>query len=123
MKLTRYEGNPILSPVANHWWESSVTTNPGAWYDQETKQVLMLYRAASNDDQHQIRFGLATSKDGYHFERDSDQPVFSPSLDGFDAGCVEDPRIVKMGDWYYVTYACFSKCRKIRHFCTHTIIF
>jgi predicted GH43/DUF377 family glycosyl hydrolase len=26
-------------------------------------------------------------------------------VDGFDAGCVEDARIVKMGDYFYVTYA------------------
>jgi predicted GH43/DUF377 family glycosyl hydrolase len=52
-----------------------------------------------------VHFGLASSTDGYNFTRLSDTPVFSPSSDGFDAGCVEDPRIVKIGDWYYVTYA------------------
>jgi predicted GH43/DUF377 family glycosyl hydrolase len=66
----------------------------------------MLYRAAGHDDDHVITLGLATSKDGYHFERASDQPAMLPSEDGFDGGCVEDPRIVKMGGWYYVTYAC-----------------
>lgn len=65
----------------------------------------MLYRAAGNDPEHIIRFGLATSTDGYNFTRSSDEPVFEPSVDGFDAGCVEDPRIVKMGDYYYITYA------------------
>ncbi len=105
MKLLRYEGNPVLSPKADNKWESLVATNPGAWYDKATKQVLMLYRAAGNDAQHKIHFGLATSKDGLHFRRKSNQPVFSPSEWGFDGGCVEDPRIVKIGDWYYVTYA------------------
>lgn len=105
MKLKRYEGNPILSPDPTHPWESLVTTNPGAWYDVEKKEVQLLYRAAGHDAEHKIHFGLATSKDGYHFTRTSDQPVFSPSAWGFDGGCVEDPRIVKMGDWYYVTYA------------------
>jgi predicted GH43/DUF377 family glycosyl hydrolase len=64
----------------------------------------MLYRAAGNDAEHVVHLGLATSRDGYTFERQA-QPVFSPSTDGFDAGCVEDPRIVRMGDYYYVTYA------------------
>ena len=105
MKLQRYAGNPILSPDPASPWQCRVTTNPGAWYDETTGQVLMLYRAAGNDPEHKVYFGLATSRDGYHFERASDQPVFGPSVDGFDAGCVEDPRIVKMGDWYYVTYA------------------
>jgi len=52
-----------------------------------------------------IYFGLASSRDGYHFERLSNAPAFSPSADGADAGCVEDARIIKMGEWYYVTYA------------------
>jgi 6-pyruvoyltetrahydropterin/6-carboxytetrahydropterin synthase len=51
-------------------------------------------------------FGLARSRDGYHFERVSDQPVLSPSVEGFDGATIQDPRIIKMGDWYYVTYAC-----------------
>ncbi len=105
MKLTRYSGNPILCPNPANAWEAMVSTNPGAWYDEDAHQVTLLYRAAGDDEEHRITFGLATSHDGYHFERQSHQPVFAPSLDGFDAGCVEDPRIIKMGDWYYVTYA------------------
>ncbi|HEY3284480.1 MAG TPA: glycosidase [Armatimonadota bacterium] len=105
MKLRRYEGNPILSPVADHPWECLVNTNPGAWYDEERGEVLMLYRAAGDDPEHRIHFGLATSKDGIHFERASDQPILSPSVDGFDAGCVEDARIVKVEGWYVITYA------------------
>ncbi len=106
MKLQRYEGNPILSPNPDNEWESMVTTNPAAWYDENRKEVNLLYRAAGPDPEHRIHLGLAVSKDGYHFERASDQPVFSPSTDGFDAGCVEDPRVVKMGEYYYMTYAC-----------------
>ena len=106
MKLQRYEGNPILAPNPENEWESLVTTNPGAWYDEDAKQVLLLYRAAGPGIEHTIYFGLAVSKDGYHFERVSGRPVFSPSADGFDAGCVEDPRITKMGEYYYITYAC-----------------
>ncbi len=65
----------------------------------------MLYRAAGSDREHVIRFGLAESQDGLHFERVCDSPVFSPSADGPDGGCVEDPRIVKFGEHYYITYA------------------
>ena len=108
MKLTRYERNPIIVPNEAHPWESLVTTNPGAWYDAAKRQVTMLYRAAGNDPEHVVYLGLATSTDGYTFER-SDQPAFTPSADGFDAGCVEDPRMVKIGDHYFITYAtrCF----------------
>jgi len=106
MKLNRYKGNPILRPHPKNEWENLVTTNPGAWYDDESGQVYLMYRAAGNDPEHRIYLGLATSSDGYHFERVSDFPVFSPSFDGFDAGCVEDPRIVKHGNYFFITYAC-----------------
>ncbi len=104
VQLTRFEGNPIISPDPDHKWESMVTTNPGAWYDQETGRVSLLYRAAGSDAEHVVRLGLATSDDGYNFQR-YDQPAISPSRDGADAGCLEDPRIVKIDDYYYITYA------------------
>jgi len=105
VKLRRYEGNPILSPNPAQPWEALVTTNPGACYDEARGQVVMLYRAAGQDPEHRISFGLATSADGYHFTRASDEPVFGPSHDGFDAGCVEDARVIKLGEWFFVTYA------------------
>jgi len=105
MKLTKYSDKPLLSPNPANDWESLVVTNPGAWYDEKDKEVKLVYRAAGNDTQHVIRFGLAVSKDGYNFRRVSDEPVFGPSKDGFDAGCVEDPRIIKLGEYYYITYA------------------
>lgn len=103
MKLKKFKDNPILSPKEGSEWEGLVTCNPGVVYDNGT--YYMLYRAAGNDKDHVIRFGLATSKDGFNFKRVSDQPVFGPSVDGPDSGCVEDPRIVKFADDFFVTYA------------------
>lgn len=103
MKLKKYEHNPIISPNPDNQWESLVTCNPGVIYEDGI--FYMLYRAAGDDPEHVIRFGLAVSKDGLNFERVSDSPVFAPSHDGPDAGCVEDPRIVKLGEEFYVTYA------------------
>lgn len=105
MKLTKYGKNPILRPLAKNAWESFVVTNPGAVWDEKRKKVVMLYRAAGKDKGHVIRFGLAESSNGFDFKRVSDAPAFGPSADGFDAGCVEDPRIMKIGEWFYVTYA------------------
>lgn len=101
--LKKYEGNPVLSPKPENEWESLVTCNPGVWY--EDGKFYMLYRAAGNDQEHVIRFGLATSTNGKDFKRISDQPVFSPSENGPDMGAVEDPRIVKFKDEFYITYA------------------
>jgi len=101
--LKKDGNNPILRPNPSNDWENLVVCNPGAWYENGT--FYLLYRAAGDDEEHIIRFGLAVSKDGVHFNRVSDQPVFSPSIDGPDSGGVEDARIVKFGKEFYVTYA------------------
>lgn len=103
MKLKKYENNPILRPNPINDWESLVVCNPGVWYEDGV--FYMLYRAAGDDEKHVIQLGLATSTDGFNFKRESDKPVFSPTEEGPDSGCVEDPRIVKFDDYYYVTYA------------------
>ncbi|MBN1127217.1 MAG: hypothetical protein JXA82_19605 [Sedimentisphaerales bacterium] len=105
MRLQRYEGNPILSPNAANSWEDLAVFNPAAWYDPDKGQVILLYRAAESHPEYKCYFGLAVSKDGMHFERVSDKPVLPPSVDGFDASTIQDPRMVKIGDWYYITYA------------------
>ncbi|MBN2136541.1 MAG: hypothetical protein JW720_01920 [Sedimentisphaerales bacterium] len=106
MKLKRYQGNPILRPNPANEWENLAVFNPAAWRDADSGQVVMLYRAAEAHSEYKCYFGLAKSTDGYHFERTSDRPVLSPSEDGFDASTIQDPRMVKMGEWYYITYAC-----------------
>jgi predicted GH43/DUF377 family glycosyl hydrolase len=103
VKLTKYSGNPVLSPNPKQAWESLVVCNPGVIYDEGT--FYMLYRCAGNDADHVIRFGLATSSDGFNFKRVSRKPALSPSADGEDAGCIEDPRIVKLNGRFYITYA------------------
>jgi predicted GH43/DUF377 family glycosyl hydrolase len=107
IKLLKSELNPILMPKPENDWENLVVCNPGVWY--EKGKFYMLYRAAGNDRNHVIRFGLATSTDGVHFTRVGDKPVFGPSENGEDAGGVEDPRIIKLDDYFYVTYA-FRPC-------------
>jgi predicted GH43/DUF377 family glycosyl hydrolase len=103
MKLQKYEKNPILSPNNKNKWESLCVCNPGAWY--ENGKFYLLYRAAGEDPEHYIHWGLAESKDGFNFQRVSNRPVFSPSADGPDAGSVEDARIVKFDDTFFITYA------------------
>jgi predicted GH43/DUF377 family glycosyl hydrolase len=103
MKLEKHPDNPILRPNPDRAWENLVVCNPGVIYDKGVFH--MLYRAAGNDPEHVIHFGLATSKDGIRFEREGSLPILSPSKDGPDAGCIEDPRIVKLDGHFYITYA------------------
>ena len=105
MKLIKSRENPILKANPANAWESLCVLNPAAIYDEEKQEFIMVYRAAGNDVRHEIKMGLATSKDGVHFERQSDKPVFFGTPSEADGGCVEDPRIVKLGDMYYMTYA------------------
>jgi beta-1,2-mannobiose phosphorylase / 1,2-beta-oligomannan phosphorylase len=103
--LERYPGNPILCPNPANPWESLVTTNPGAWYDPEEGRVLLIYRAAGSEEKHSIHLGLAASANGLDFHRLSSRPLISPGADSFSEGCLEDPRVVRMGGYYYITYA------------------
>ncbi|WP_428387673.1 glycoside hydrolase family 130 protein [Mucisphaera sp.] len=105
-RLVRHSDKPILSPDPTNAWEAAVATNPGVVLDEASGEVIMLYRAAGYEPEHRVYLGMARSHDGgFTFTRESEKPVFGPSVDGPDAGCVEDPRIIRMGDWYYITYA------------------
>ncbi|MFH0993171.1 MAG: glycosidase, partial [bacterium] len=103
MKLTKSTKNPILTPNLANEWENLCVLNPAVVYDESLGGFVMLYRAAGDTEEHYIYLGLATSTNGVDFTRQSDQPVLAPDYEGADGGCVEDPRLVKMGDWYYLT--------------------
>jgi predicted GH43/DUF377 family glycosyl hydrolase len=102
LQLNRYGGNPIVIP--GKWdWRAVVTFNPAVVLD-DAGTFHMLERACSSLDPLKCQFGLLSSSDGYHFEHVVDHPVFTPEQLGTPLGTVEDPRLVKMGDTYYMTY-------------------
>lgn len=103
MLVKKYEKNPIIKPLKGNNWEDLVVCNPAAWYEDGT--FYLLYRSAGDDLEHFIYLNLATSKDGFNFTRYSGNPVLRPTMDNYDEGCCEDPRIVKYGDLFYITYA------------------
>ena len=105
MKLVKCPLNPILKPNPENAWESLCVLNPAVIYDEAKQEFVMFYRAAGNEEEHRIYLGLATSKDGVHFERKSDQPIIAPDPDGPDGGGIEDPRLIQLGDAYFMTYA------------------
>lgn len=95
---------PIVSPQGAGW-ESAGTFNPAVVRTAEDKFV-MLYRA--QDEKGTSRIGYAESEDGIHFTRRA-QPVLSPKTDYEKDGGVEDPRLQKFGDTYYLTYTGYNK--------------
>ncbi|MBV8476537.1 MAG: family 43 glycosylhydrolase [Acidobacteria bacterium] len=99
---TRKTARPIISPEGTGW-ESAGTFNP-AVVAYRGKYV-MLYRA--QDKQGTSRLGYAESTDGLHFVR-SPKPVFSPAAKYEKGGGVEDPRLARFSDTYYLTYTAFN---------------
>lgn len=109
-QLMRFEGNPIIAPIAEHPWESKETFNPGAVY--EAGKVHLFYRAMSDDNTSVL--GYAASLDGVHFTERSPGPAYVPRADferklvpGGNSGC-EDPRLTKLGDRIYMCYTAFD---------------
>lgn len=94
---------PILSPSGNTW-EAAGTFNP-AVIRYEGK-IVMLYRA--QDASGTSRLGYASSEDGLHFTR-RPEPVLSPEAPYELNGGVEDPRLVKIGKTFYLTYTGYNK--------------
>lgn len=113
----RVSNEPILSPQGSTW-ESAGTFNPAvttiptmdsllpSGKYQKLGKIVMLYRA--QDASGTSRLGYAESSDGIHFTR-RPEPVLSPETDYEKDGGVEDPRLQKFGDTYYLTYTAYNK--------------
>jgi predicted GH43/DUF377 family glycosyl hydrolase len=99
----RASNEPIISPQGNTW-ESAGTFNPTVVFHNE--QFVMLYRA--QDRTGTSRLGYAESTDGVHFTR-RPEPVLTPETDYEKDGGVEDPRLQKFGETYYLTYTGYNK--------------
>ena len=97
--LKRFEGNPILKPVHNHYWESRAVFNAAAVY--AGGRVHILYRGIGEDGV--SRIGYASSTDGLHVDERLPKPVFEPESPAEYDGC-EDPRISLIGDSFYMCY-------------------
>ena len=99
----RVSSDPIISPQGDSW-ESAGTFNPAVV--RYHGKFVMLYRA--QDKNGTSRLGYAESTDGLHFTRRA-QPVLSPEAEYEKDGGVEDPRLVKFGDTFYLTYTGYNK--------------
>lgn len=100
----RVSDEPVLKPGAGGTaWTSFGLFNPSAI--QIGNKTVLLFRA--QDEKHTSRIGYAESEDGLHF-RVRPEPVLSPEAPYEKGGGVEDPRVVKIGDLYYLTYTGYN---------------
>jgi predicted GH43/DUF377 family glycosyl hydrolase len=121
--LQKIKDNPIIKPIADHFWESRAAFNPAALY--EKGRVHMIYRAIGDQDVSVL--GYASSADGTNFDQRLDEPIYTPkepfecsnpfkkgapyspyaSGGGCSGGC-EDPRLTKIGNRVYMTYVAYD---------------
>lgn len=107
--LTRFEGNPIISPLDKHHWEKKAVLNAAAIEHNQT--IYILYRAM--DDLYVSTIGLATTRDGFHIDKRWASPVYAPreefemNAEGGSAGC-EDARLTQIGNMLYMQYTGFD---------------
>ena len=99
----RASGGPILAPEGNGW-QSAGTFNPTVL--EYNGKFVMLYRA--QDAAGTSRLGYAEAADGIHFTRRA-EPVLSPEAEYEKDGGVEDPRLQKFGNTFYLTYTGYNK--------------
>ena len=99
----RLSDSPVISPQGNGW-ESAGTFNPSVV--MLDGNIVMLYRA--QDANGTSRLGYASSTDGIRFTR-RPEPVLSPEADYERGGGVEDPRLVKIDNTFYLTYTAYNK--------------
>jgi predicted GH43/DUF377 family glycosyl hydrolase len=101
-KWSRVSPQPVVFPRGDGF-ESAGTFNPSVII--HNGKFVMLYRA--QDAKGKSSLGYATSDDGIHFTRRS-EPVFVSKAPYEKGGGVEDPRLVKVGDTFYLTYTGFN---------------
>src|SRR5438876_9021358 len=101
-KWSRLSSDPILSPKGDTF-ESAGTFNPSVV--KKDGKYVMLYRA---QDRHGTSsLGYATSDDGIHFSRRA-EPVMVSEAPYEKGGGVEDPRLQKIDNIYYLTYTGYN---------------
>lgn len=101
----RYEGNPILT--RDHWPHTvNAVYNPGAV--QLDGETLLLVRVEDRSGISQL--SIARSRDGCTGWRIDPEPAlaFDPQLYE-EAWGLEDPRITRVGDEYFIVYTGYSR--------------
>ena len=118
VKLERHPDNPVLLPRPYSAWDTYGACNPAAAMDDQGR-VHILYRGEGITPRspgsrfHVATIGHAVSDDGVNIVERSDYPVIDflgedKNLWGING--VEDPRITRIGDTYYIVYVVTSDC-------------
>src|ERR1022692_3284286 len=124
IQADRLSDRPVLRPARPPWMESGAF-NPAAVV--VNGKTVLLFRA--RDTHGTSRIGYAESADGLHFKIDP-RPVLEPAT-AYERGGVEDPRVLRIGSVYYMTYTgynlhdaqlCLATSPDLRHWRRHGVI-
>lgn len=116
IRLERFSRNPIIGPNPANSWEAQNVSNAGV--AEFNGKIMILYRAEGFEKRLPIGFnpwpvtslGLASSRDGYTIDERRNCPVISPRPHGgIGEHGIQDPRIARIGDTYYITAAGVSR--------------
>jgi predicted GH43/DUF377 family glycosyl hydrolase len=99
----RLSDQPVLRPAAPPWMEAGAFNATAIMANGKT---ILLFRA--RDAQGTSRIGYAESADGLHFKIDP-RPVLEPAAPYEHGGGVEDPRVLRIGTTYYMTYTGYNR--------------
>lgn len=93
----------ILLKKTNHAFENEGVLNPAAI--REGDYVHMFYRAVSKGNHSTV--GYCKLKGPLFIEQRNDEPLLSPEFD-YECHGIEDPRIVKIEDTFYLTFTAYD---------------
>jgi predicted GH43/DUF377 family glycosyl hydrolase len=110
LKLQRVGTEPVLVPRPDVPWEKDAVFNCAAIHHDG--RFRLHYRAVAHTpgDRNRSWIGYACSEDGVDFER-LDQPVLSPGEVPEESQGVEDPRVTRLGDAFYMLYTAYDRTR------------
>lgn len=106
IRIKRCTENPIVIP-GKYDWRKITTFNPAVI--MKDGKIYLIERTGGSLRPFKCHFGLLESDDGIHFTHVKEEPIISPDDLGFPYGSIQDPRLVKIDELFYLTYA-ISPC-------------
>ncbi len=100
VKWQKYIGNPIISTGSKDSWEEMGVFLPRAWYGNG---LFYIFYGGEDATQRECT-GYATSPDGLHWTKYSNNPVLLPDLTGWASFNAIPAAITKKDSTYYLLY-------------------
>jgi predicted GH43/DUF377 family glycosyl hydrolase len=100
--FVRSSHNPILKPDKNISWRSLKVYNPAVLF--ENNRYKLFYRAVDQEQRSSIGYGQSSAGIKFTLEK---QPSIKPA-GKFETCGAEDPRLVKVGKEYLLTYTAYD---------------